>query len=128
MIVVHTALYWCEVWFLREKHIEIIGKFTANADQRIGRLNRMTASVCSFFGLGWIRLSTLVHIKKLLFLRTIIVMDDNALIRKVLSDRVGDFNKDPRQNFVGNFDSPLYPGGRGGTLVFRGVHTLVIKI
>ena len=107
-VVVPTALYGSEVWCLKEKHVELLDKFQAFAGNHIQRLCTSTATTCGYFELGWLHLSTLVHVRKLLFLKTVIVMENSSIIKEVRIDSVNDFMKDISKNYDNSLDSPIF--------------------
>ena len=96
-IVVPTALFGCEVWCLTADDLREIESFQMYSGKRIQRLHPKSPNICGYVSLGWIHLEVLILIRKVLFLRTILVMDDSDVIKKVLVERV--------KKFVDNIDT-----------------------
>ena len=72
------------------------------------RFPHRTPSSSSFYGLGWIRLTTLILIKKLLFVLSIITLEADNVIRKVFCNSVESFTANTEQCRINAFRSPVY--------------------
>ena len=90
-VVVPTITFASELWILDDTDIGILDDFQKYAGRRVQRLHPKSPSVTSFPGLGWIRLENYINIKKLLFLRTIIVLKDEEVHKRVLCQRLEQF-------------------------------------
>ena len=86
-VVVPTTLYGCELWIMDDASLNLIEEFQNHIGKRIQRFHPKIPNVCSFYGLGWMRLERIIQIKKLMFIRTIMVMDDDDLPKKIFCDR-----------------------------------------
>ena len=89
-IVIPILTFSSEIWTLTEGDLEVLLNFQIYAGRRIQRLPMRSPGGCCFFGLGWIRISTYILIKKLLFALTILRMDDDNCIRRMFCSRIND--------------------------------------
>ena len=86
-VVVPTALYGCELWVLGDASLKLIEEFQNYIGKRMQRLHPKSPNTCSYYGLGWMRLERYIQIKKLLFIRTLLVMKDEELPRVIFCQR-----------------------------------------
>ena len=86
-VVVPTALYGCEMWILDDGSLSIIEEFQNFIGKRIQRIHPKAPNTCSYYGLGWMRLERIIQIRKLMFIRTIMVMEDSALSKIIFKER-----------------------------------------
>ena len=86
-IVVPTTIYGCELWILDDNSLSLIEEFQNYIGKRVQRFHPKIPNVCSYYGLGWMRLERIIQIRKLMFIRTILIMDDNCLSKKVFCER-----------------------------------------
>ena len=107
-IVVPIALFGCEVWVLNDKAIEAIEAFQVYAGKRIQRLIRRAPNICAFFGLGWIRLERLIEIKKLMFVRSVLILDVADPSRAIFCRRLDDFLADRVFSRGNMYDSVVF--------------------
>ena len=73
-VVVPTITFGCEVWVLTDKDDELILAFQRYAGKRVQRFPQRAPTSSSFYGLGWLKLTSYINIKKLLFVLTILKM------------------------------------------------------
>ena len=107
-IVVPTALFGCEIWCLTANDISCIGDFQVYAGKRLQRLHPRSPNICGFVSLGWIHLEILILIRKVIFVRSIMVMGENETTRKVLIDRANKFCSDPEVTSRNSHKSPVF--------------------
>ena len=86
-IVVPTTLYGCELWILDDPLLNVIEEFQNYIGKRVQRFHPKVPNVCSYYGLGWMRLERIIQIRKLMFIRTILIMDENSLTKKMFCER-----------------------------------------
>ena len=107
-VVVPIAMYGCELLILTDKHIALLEDFQEYAGRRLQRFYLKTPRVCSFYGLGWIRLERFVEVKKLLFLFTIIMLDDGNPIKTAFLQRSSFFFEHTEECDDNYFRSPTF--------------------
>ena len=86
-IVVPIATFGCELWRLNDRSINSLETFQIYAGKRIQRFFHKTPNICSFYGLGWMRLSRYIQVRKLLFVRALLSLDQGVLSRKTFIER-----------------------------------------
>ena len=86
-VVVPTTLYGCELWIMNDTSLDMIEDFQNHIGKRIQRFHPKIPNICSFYALGWMRLERIIQIRKLLFIRSIMVMQDDELPKKIFCDR-----------------------------------------
>ena len=108
MVVVPITTYGAEIWIMSLKDIENIESFQRYAGRRLQRFNSSSPSISSFFGLGWIGLTTFICIKKLMFIHTILIMSEDSNIRKNFKERALIFNGNIRIGVANTSRSPIF--------------------
>ena len=107
-VVVPVLTFSSEVWYLSDDDLDQIINFQRFAGKRVQRFPYRTPRFCSFYGLGWIRLSTYIMIKKLLFILSIIKLDYDNVIRKVFCNSFEAFMANTTQCRKNVYRSPVY--------------------
>ena len=97
-LVVPTALFGSELWRLDGDAIALLEEFQQYAGKRIQRFYSRIPNVCSFFALGWVRLERVVQAKKMLFIRSILVLDNQILPRKIFCERAARYFDRPEDH------------------------------
>ena len=107
-VVLPVLTFGAEIWYLNESDIEDILSFQRFAERRVQRFPHRTPKCSSFYGLGWIRLTTYIYIKKMLFLLSIIRLDENNVIRRIFVNSVESFLSNREQCRINTYRSPVY--------------------
>ena len=103
-IVIPTLCFGCELWILNGKDIAILKDFQRYAAKRIQRLHPKSLNITCCMSLGWIDIIRLILVKKVMFVRTILVMDDYIPIRRVFISKLESL---PGEEIIPNaHDSP----------------------
>ena len=107
-VVVPVLSFGSEIWYLSESDMESINSFQRFAGRRIQRFPFRTPNSSSFYGLGWIRLTTFIMIKKLLFVMSIIRLEADNVIRMLFINSFEAFTHNREFCRVNPYRSPVY--------------------
>ena len=107
-VVIPVLTFGAEIWCLNDNDINDILSFQRFAGRRVQRFPHRTPRHSSFYGLGWIRITTFILIKKLLFALSIIKLDENNVICQVFCNSVDSFMSDVDQHRNNINHSPVY--------------------
>ena len=86
-IVIPVALYGCEVWRMNDDSISELENFQNYTCKKIQRFHPRVPNASSLYSMGWMRLERYIQIKKLLFLRSIMVMENEEVARIIFVER-----------------------------------------
>ena len=107
-VVVPVLTFGAEIWYLNEDDSENIQNFQRFAGRRVQRFPPRSPRCSSFYGLGWIKLTTYIAIKQLLFVLSIIRLDEENVIRKIFISSFHSFKSDEEKGTANIFRSPVY--------------------
>ena len=107
-VVVPVLTFGAKIWHLNNDDIESILSFQKFAGRRVQRFPPRSPKSSSFYGLGWIKLTTYIAIKRLLFILSIIRLDDENIIRKCFINSFNSFKSDVVKGTANVFRSPVY--------------------
>ena len=108
-LIVPILTYGSELWVLKQSDIDELDKFQRYAGRRFQRFPKWSPNETSCKGLGWMRLETYIYAKKLVFIRTILVRDDECIYKKkVFKQRAIQFNSDIEKYSANIYDSPIF--------------------
>ena len=82
-VVVPAALYGSEAWILNAKSLAAIESFQMYICKRVQRFYSRVPNAPALYALGWMRLERYIEVKKLLFIRSIMTLDDQTLSKIV---------------------------------------------
>ena len=97
-----------ELWVLKETDINLLEDFQKYAGMCIQRLHSRAPNMMSYVTLGWIRLENFINVKKLLYIRTIMVQQDGALHKEVFKYRLNKFIENPERCIRNMYNSPIF--------------------
>ena len=86
-VVVPAALYGSEAWILNAKSLAAIESFQMYICKRVQRFYSRVPNAPALYALGWMRLERYIEVKKLLFIRSIMMLDDQTLSKIVFCRR-----------------------------------------
>ena len=83
VMVVPIITFASELWVLNYEDIRLLEDFQIYAGPRIQCLHQSYHRVTSSIGLGWLRLELYIYVKKLLFIRSIAILKENSIYRRI---------------------------------------------
>ena len=97
-----------KLWYISDQDLVKLQNFQRFAGRRVQRFPKRSPNGTSYYGLGWIRIETYIQIKKMLFLRTFLEMDNSCIQEMVFDARVRSYITG-RNNYDNNpFASPIF--------------------
>ena len=81
--MVPIITFGSEVWEISESDHDNLLQFQRYSGRRIQRFPNRSPNCSSFFGLGWLRITTYLLIKKCIFALTFLRMDADNIVRRV---------------------------------------------
>ena len=103
MAIVSITTYGSEIWTMSEEDISNLYKFQRYAGRRFQRFKQSSPMFSSYYGLGWMGITSYICIKKLMFAFTMVLMDDGSTIKMLFKQRAKYFNDNIRK-----YRSPAY--------------------
>ena len=107
-VVVPTVTFGSEVWICSEKDEELLLNFQQYAGRKVQWLPQRAPNASSFYGLGRLKITTYVKIKKLLFILSIIRMQPNYVLKRIFETRLYEFNSYTAECRKNVFRSPIF--------------------
>ena len=107
-VVVPTVTFGSEVWICSEKDEELLLNFQRYAGRKVQRFPQRSPNASSFYGLGWLKLTSYLKVKKLLFILSIIRMHPENMLRIVLKTRLCEFDTNIEECRNNRHRSPIF--------------------
>ena len=107
-IIMPIVSYGAELWVLQPDEIEILRKFQRYIGRRCQRFPKRSPISSAVNPLGWISIDRYIKVKKLLFLRTILVMQEGCVCKRILVARVGIYRDNPNRCVTNENSSPIF--------------------
>ena len=107
-LIVPIVTFASELWVLKDQDLEIIDKFQKYAGRRVQRLPPFSPNETSFAPLGWMRLENLIYVKKMLFVRTVLVLEKDSIYRVIFVKRTMKFMENIPESIANQHDSPVF--------------------
>ena len=108
MVIIPILTYGCELWVLSASNVQNLELFHRYAGRRVQRLHSRSPTESCYNGIGWISIERYIQVKKMLYIRTILKMDANAVIRKIFESRFKVFMSDIDKCTRNQFLSPIF--------------------
>ena len=106
-MTVPIVTFSSELWILNDEDINTIECFQRYAGRRIQRFNSRSPNESSYAGLGLIRLEYFNYIKKLLFIRSIVILEDDTLYKGIFINRLLAYQEKREVSRLNEFKSPI---------------------
>ena len=107
-VVMPTVSFGSEVWVLSEGDKELLNSFQTYAGKRIQRFPQRSPNTSSSYGLGWLKITSYIQVKQLLFVRTILKLDPENVIRKIFELRLKVFYDNVEVCRRNRYRSPIF--------------------
>ena len=92
-IIIPIVTYGSEVWVLKGDEIESLCKFQRYVGRKCQRYPSRSPNYSSYAPLGWISIEKVVYAKKLMFLRTILMMEEDMTCKRLVIQRARDYTE-----------------------------------
>ena len=107
-IVIPVVTFGSELWVLKGHEIELLRKFQRQIGRGCQRFPDRSPNYSAYAPLGWLSIDRMVQIKKLMFLRTITTLNDDAICRKVLYVRAQAYAENVEMCKRNENNSPIF--------------------
>ena len=97
-----------ELWVLNDEDVGLIEDFQLYAGRRIQRLHQKATRETSYRGLGWLSLEVYIYIKKLLFIRTIAILNEDSVYKHVFMNRYMNYMNNRQISQENILESPTF--------------------
>ena len=107
-IVIQIVTFGSELWYLSDKDYDDLSLFQRQIGRRIQRFPARSPSCTSFYGLGWLRITTYILVKKILFALTILRLDPENIVRKIFVMKVEIYHENRRVHAYNHNRNPTF--------------------
>ena len=107
-VVIPTVTFGSEVWIISGKDEELLNSFQVYSSKRIQRFPQRAPNSCCSYGLGWLKITSYIRVKQLLFIRSILKMEPDNIIRKFFELRLKFFCENTLECRINRFKSPIF--------------------
>ena len=107
-VVIPTVTFGSEVWILSEIDKELLNSFQIYASKRIQRFPQRAPNVSCSYSLGWLTIISFIKVKQLLFVRSILKMDPDNVIKKIFELRLNVFRDNLTESRKNRYNSPIF--------------------
>ena len=106
-LIIPVLTYGCELWILKGKDIEILRKFQRQIGRRCQRFPSKSVNYSAYSPLGWLSIDRLIQVRKLMFVRTITILDDDTICKRILKTRAQKYRDELIACEINANDSPI---------------------
>ena len=107
-VLIPTATFGSEVWIMSEKDEELFNSFQIYAGKRVQRFPQRAPNISYSYGLGWLKITSFVRVKQLLFVRSILRVDPENVVRVIFELRLKSFCENIDERRMNRFKSPIF--------------------
>ena len=107
-IIMPIVSYGSELWVLQPDEVDLLRKFQRYIGRRCQRFPKRSPNYSTFTPLGWIDIIRFIKVKKLLFLRSILIMQDDAICKRILRAKSTIYMDNPEVGVRNTNISPTY--------------------
>ena len=107
-IIVPIVTYGSELWVLKGDEIGELRKFQRYIGRRCQRYPKRSPNFSAYAPLGWMSIDRVIQVKKMLFLRTILIADDLDISKQILYNRAIEFSDNVETCRQNEFSSPIF--------------------
>ena len=107
-IIIPVTTYGSELWSLKCHEIELLRKFQRQVGRSCQRFPNRSPNCSAYAPLGWLSIDRMIQVKKLLFVRTMTILDDSAVCKKLLVTRTQNFIDDMEKGRINEYNCPIF--------------------
>ena len=107
-IVIPVSTYGSELWVLKPHETELLRKFQRQVGRRCQRFPDRSPNYSAYAPLGWLSIDKFIQVKKLLFLRTMSILDESAICKKILTVGTQKYIDDVAKCKINAYNSPIF--------------------
>ena len=90
-VIIPILTFGSEIWHISATDYDALIDFQIYTGRRLQRFPARSPRSSSFYGLGWVRVTTFIMIKQMLFIMTILRLKEDNVIRRMFCVRSRDF-------------------------------------
>ena len=91
-----------------DSDVEKLDNFHRYVGRRMRRLHSRSPSNSSYETLGWIRLENFLNMRKIIFIRSVLCLDDKSMYKKVFLMRMRHFISNQEVSIRNEHNSPIF--------------------
>ena len=107
-VVIPVSTYVSELWVLKPHETELLRKFQRQVGRRCQRFPDRSPNYSAYAPLGWLSIDKFIQVKKLLFVRTMSILDDSAVCKKILIVGTQKYIDDVAKCKINANNSPIF--------------------